>query len=181
MMSAPYPALTRFAERIDSCNAWLGKIAAWAVLSTVLITFVVVILRYGFTALYSIALQESAMYFHAMIFMLGAAYTFKKEGHVRVDIFYQNFSDRHKALVNMIGTVLFLIPVCGFILWMSSSYVMDSWAILEGSREVGGLPLVFILKSLIPILSISLLLHACSSLIHSIHILHTPLQNGAEN
>jgi len=160
-------ALNTLAARIDLINEWLGKVAAGAVLAAVLITFAVVIFRYGFTALYSIALQESAMYFHAMIFMLGAAYTLKHNEHVRVDIFYQTFSPQKQAVVNILGAVFLLIPVCSFIIWVSTGYVLDSWENLEGSREAGGLPLVFILKSLIPIFAILLILQAVSSIIHS--------------
>lgn len=165
-------ALNTLAEGIDLINEWLGKIAKWAVLATVLITFLVVVLRYGFTALYSIALQESAMYFHAMIFMLGAAYTLKHDAHVRVDIFYQNFSQQKQAWVNILGAVFLLIPICIFIAWVSADYVLDSWKNLESSREAGGLPLVFILKSLIPLLAIALLLQAFSSIIHAMNLLY---------
>ena len=162
------PALYSFAEGIDAFNEWVGRFAAWSVFATVLVTFIVVVFRYGFEDLYSIALQESAMYFHAMIFMLGASYTLKHDEHVRVDIFYQGFSRRLKALVNTLGTLFLLIPVCVFILWISADYVLDSWANFEGSREAGGLPLVFILKSFIPVLAILLLSQSVSILIYSI-------------
>lgn len=161
-------ALYSLAEKIDAVNEWVGRFAALSVLMTVLITFIVVIFRYGFENLYSIALQESAMYFHAMIFMLGASYTLKHDEHVRVDIFYQGFPRRLKALVNTLGTLFLLIPVCVFILWISTDYVLDSWANFEGSREAGGLPLVFILKSFIPVLAILLLSQSVSILIYSI-------------
>lgn len=164
-------ALNSIAKGIDTINEWAGRLAAWSVLATVLITFIVVVLRYGFEAFYSIALQESAMYFHALIFMLGAAYTLKHDGHVRVDIFYQDFSQRGKALVNLFGILALLTPVCIFILWISSGYVFDSWIVHEGSREAGGLPLVFILKSFIPLFAILLLLQALAEAIRSILIL----------
>lgn len=160
-------ALSSIAEGIDTINEWAGRIAAWSVLATVLATFIVVVFRYGFEAFYSIALQESAMYFHALIFMSGAAYTLKHDGHVRVDIFYQGFSQRRKALVNLFGILVLLTPVCIFIFWMSSGYVLDSWSVLEGSREAGGLPLVFILKSFIPLFAILLLLQALAEAIRS--------------
>ena len=160
-------ALNTIAETIDRLNEWAGRLAAWAVFAAVFITFIVVIFRYGFEQFYSIALQESAMYFHALIFMLGAAYTLKHDGHVRVDIFYQNFSPRGKAIINLLGTVILLMPVCIFILWVSSDYVLASWQNLEGSREAGGLPLVFLLKSFIPLLAILLLLQATAEAIRS--------------
>ena len=161
-------ALYSFAERIDAFNEWVGRLASWSVMATVLVTFIVVVFRYGFEDLYSIALQESAMYFHAMIFMLGASYTLKHDDHVRVDIFYQKFPKRGKALVNTMGTLFLLIPVCVFILWVSADYVLASWANFEGSREAGGLPLVFILKSFIPLLALLLLSQSISILIYSV-------------
>ena len=116
----------------------------------VVLTFVIVVLRYGFN-IGSIALQESVTYLHAMVFLLGAAYTLRRDEHVRVDIFYQRFSERRKALVDVAGTLLFLIPCCFYIFWVSLDYVEASWSIYEGSREAGGLPAVFLLKSLIPL------------------------------
>jgi TRAP-type mannitol/chloroaromatic compound transport system permease small subunit len=114
-----------------------------------------VVLRYGLN-LGSIALQESITYLHAMVFMLGAAYTLQRNEHVRVDIFYQRFSERRKALVDVAGTLLFLIPCCFFIFWVSLDYVAAAWSIHEGSREAGGLPAVFLLKTLIPITAVLL-------------------------
>jgi TRAP-type mannitol/chloroaromatic compound transport system permease small subunit len=166
-------SLNALAEGIDLLNEWLGKIAAWSVFATVIITFTVVIFRYGFTQFYSIALYESALYFHAMIFMLGAAYTLKHDQHVRVDIFYHNLTARKQAVINIFGALFLLIPVCIFIIWVSSDYVLDSWKNLEGSREAGGLPFVFILKSLIPLMAVLLLLQAFSSLIHALNQLTT--------
>ncbi len=139
-----------------------GKLIAWFLLGMVAITAVVVTLRYGFGR-GSIALQESVIYLHAMVFMLGAAYTLKHDRHVRVDIFYRNFSPARKALVDLLGTWLLLMPVCGYVVWMSLEYVSASWAIFEGSREAGGLPLVFALKSLIPASMVLLVIQAISN------------------
>jgi TRAP-type mannitol/chloroaromatic compound transport system permease small subunit len=159
---------------IDSINEKIGNIIAWTVLAMVIITFLVVVLRYGFDW-GSIAMQESASYFHALIFMAGAAYTFKHGGHVRVDIFYQKFSDRKKALVEIVGAVFLLIPVCIFILWTSADYVFNSWLQMESSREAGGLPLVFLLKSFIPLFAILLLLQAIASILKAWLTLNTTL------
>lgn len=114
----------------------------------VITTFVVVVLRYAFNIGW-IALQESVLYMHAIVFMLGAAYTFKHNGHVRVDILYQRCSDKTRAWIDCLGTLLLLMPVSGFIIWSSWEYVSDSWAIQESSRNSGGLPGVFLLKTTI--------------------------------
>jgi TRAP-type mannitol/chloroaromatic compound transport system permease small subunit len=152
--------LDRFAEAT-------GRSIAWLTLGMVLITFTVVILRYLFHT-GSIALQESVSYLHATVFMLGAAYTLKHDGHVRVDILYQKFTPRTRAWVDLLGTLLLLFPVCLFILFASLEYVADSWAIQEGSREAGGLDGVFLLKTAIPVMAVLLLLQGCSIVLHKL-------------
>jgi len=140
---------------IDQFTEKTGKLIAWLTLIMVLLIFIIVLLRYGFS-LGWIAMQESALYFHGIVFMLGAAYTLKADGHVRVDIFYQHFSVRKKALVDLFGTLFLLIPVCIFIFIISFDYVMISWRILEQSSAAGGLPLVYLSKSLLLLMAISL-------------------------
>ena len=131
--------------------AWCGKGAAWLTLAMVLLTFTIVILRYGFN-LGWIWLQESLTYLHVTVFMVVTAWALQDEGHVRVDIFYTRMSPRKRALVDLLGTLLFLVPFCIYILVTAWPYVSNSWALLEGSREAGGLPLVYLLKSLILIM-----------------------------
>ncbi|NIR25762.1 MAG: TRAP transporter small permease subunit, partial [Gammaproteobacteria bacterium] len=118
----------------------------------VLVTFAVVLLRYLFNTGW-IAMQESITYMHALVFMLGAAYTLRHDGHVRVDIFYQKFSPRTRAWVDLLGTLLLLLPVTLFIAWVSWEYVSTAWALKEGSRETGGLPGVYLLKTAIPLMA----------------------------
>jgi TRAP-type mannitol/chloroaromatic compound transport system permease small subunit len=123
----------------------------------VLVTFLVVVLRYVFDV-GSIALQESVTYMHATLFMLGAAYTLQQDGHVRVDIFYQRFSRRGRAWVDLLGTLILLVPICLFVLASSWHYVAESWAVHEGSREAGGLPYVYLLKTLQVIMPVLVLI-----------------------
>ncbi len=158
------------AQSIDTLNEWIGRALAWLTLAMVIITFLVVVLRYGFDW-GSIAMQESVTYLHALVFMAGAAYTFKHDEHVRVDILYRAMHPRTQAWVNLGGAVLLLVPVALFILWQSADYVADSWARLEGSREAGGLPLVFLLKSFIPLMGVLLILQALAQAAHSLCIL----------
>ena len=122
-----------------------------------LVTAVVVVMRYGFN-LGSIMAQEAVTYMHACLFMLGAAYTLKSGAHVRVDIFYRNFSPRARAWVDSLGGIIFLLPLCAFILVSSWNYVAESWTIRETSPEPGGIPAVFLLKSLIPLMAVNLFL-----------------------
>lgn len=133
-----------------------GKTVAWLTLLMVLMTFGIVILRYGFN-LGWIWLQEIVTYLHVAVFTIAAAWTLQLDGHVRVDIFYTDMPVKKRALVDLLGTLLLLIPFCIFVLIISAPYVANSWQLLEGSREAGGLPLVFLLKSLILVLPALLL------------------------
>ena len=155
------PRLAAIADCIDRIIAVIGRIAAWGVLVVVLVEFTVVLLRYGF-AIGSIWLQETVVYAHAALFMLAAAWTLAAGGHVRVDIFYARTSARHKAWVDLLGTAFFLLPFMAALLFLSVPYVARSWAILERSRETSGLPLVFVLKTLIPGFAALMLLQGAS-------------------
>jgi len=136
--------------------ALCGKTVAWLTAVMVLLTFSIVVLRYGFNQGW-IWLQESLTYLHVAVFTIAAAWTLQQDGHVRVDIFYAEMPIRKRALVDLIGSVFFLIPFCIFLLVVAWPYVSSSWKLLESSREAGGLPLVFLLKSLIMALPVLLL------------------------
>jgi len=153
--------LEKICNKIDALNERVGQLVAWLVLAMVFITFLVVVLRYGFN-FGRIALQESITYLHAFVFMLAGAFTLKHNEHVRVDIFYQDMSQRSKAKVDLFGTLFLLLPFAVFILWISFDYVSNSWKLLESSREAGGLPFVYILKTLIPLMAVLLILQAIS-------------------
>jgi TRAP-type mannitol/chloroaromatic compound transport system permease small subunit len=142
----------------------------------VLLGFAVVLLRYVL-GLGSIWLQESILYAHAALFLLAAAWTLKEGGHVRVDVFYAGASPRARAWIDLIGALLLLAPFCIAVMWFSWPYVMRSWAIFERSRETSGLPLVFVLKTLIPLFALTLALQGLSQAIKSIAVL-TMLRMG---
>jgi TRAP-type mannitol/chloroaromatic compound transport system permease small subunit len=146
-----------FIRAVDGMNEYLGRKLSWLSLAMVAVTFAVVVLRYGFNQGW-IAMQEAVIYLHALLFMLGAAYTLKHDAHVRVDIFYQRLGKKGRAWIDFLGTWLFLVPFCGFVFLGSLGYVLDSWSVLESSREAGGLPVVFVLKSAILAFAITLLL-----------------------
>jgi TRAP-type mannitol/chloroaromatic compound transport system permease small subunit len=158
--------LQAIADALDRFAELTGRLVAWLTLAMVLTTVSIVALRYLFQ-IGSIALQESVSYMHAGVFMLGAAYTLKHDGHVRVDIIYQKTSVRTRAWIDLLGTLLLLFPVCIFILYTSMGYVSAAWAILEGSREAGGLDAVYLLKTAIPVMAMLLLLQGCSMLLRN--------------
>lgn len=153
--------LENFCRSIDTLNEYVGRFVAWLVLAMVFITFLVVVLRYGFN-FGRIAMQETTTYLHAFIFMLAGAYTLKHNEHVRVDIFYQDMTEKNQAKINLLGSIFLLLPFAVFMLWISFDYVLNSWQVLEKSREAGGLPFVYILKTLIPGMAILFLLQAFS-------------------
>jgi TRAP-type mannitol/chloroaromatic compound transport system permease small subunit len=141
--------LRRFCQRIDALNEWVGRIVAWATTIVVVVVFVDVVMRYAFNTSF-VFTQELEWHLFAFIFLMGAGATLLKDGHVRVDIFYQRFSYKHRAWINLIGVIFFLIPGCLMIILTSLKFVSSSFAVMEGSPDPGGIPYRFILKSCIP-------------------------------
>jgi TRAP-type mannitol/chloroaromatic compound transport system permease small subunit len=154
---------------LDRISVFIGKTAAWLTLVMVIVTFVVVVMRYVF-GIGLIWLQESIIWMHAFVFMMGAAYTLQQEEHVRVDIFYRNMSPKRKAWVDLIGIVLFLLPLCFFLAWKASDFVVISWKLEEASRESGGLPypLIPLLKSILVVMPVSVALQGIALLMRSV-------------
>ena len=128
----------------------------WLALAMVLLTFAIVILRYALNT-GGVLLQESVMYLHGVFFMLAIALGVGENTHVRVDIFYSRLTPDQQGWIDLAGHILFLLPVAGFMVWVSLPYVGNSWRILEGSAEVGGIPAVFLLKTLIPLTGVLLI------------------------
>lgn len=157
---------------IDRFSAATGRAAAWLTLFMVIVTFVVVIMRYVFDA-GLIWVQESVVWMHAVVFMVGAAYTLRAEDHVRVDVFYRTMSTRRRAWVDLIGVLVFLLPLCLFLGWKSFDFVTVSWRIHESSRESGGLPYPFIplLKSVLLFMPVAVALQGLSLFLGSLRTL----------
>lgn len=157
---------------LDRFSAAVGKTSAWLTLFMVIVTFAVVVMRYVFDA-GLIWLQESVVWMHAFVFMVGAAYTLQQEEHVRVDIFYRAMSARRRAWIDLIGVLVFLLPLCVLLAWKSLSFVELSWQLHEASRESGGMPypLVPLLKSILIVMPVMLGLQGVSMLLHCITVL----------
>ena len=143
--------LTKIADQLDRVLDRLGQAISWLNLLMAIIVLVIVVLRY-WLSIGSVALQESITYLHAALFMLGISYTLQHNGHVRVDIFYRNFSARRRALVDLAGLIMFLIPICVLIIISSWDYVIASWATGERSEERSGIAFVYGLKTLMIIM-----------------------------
>lgn len=155
--------LSRSVRLLDNLSEWTGKTISWLALLMVVCTFIIVVMRYVMNS-GNVAFQESVIYMHSFLFLLGAAYTLKHDGHVRVDIFYRPLSERNKAWVNIFGTVFLLFPVTLFIAYISWEYVATSWALTEGSQEAGGIPYRYILKSALIAMPVLMILQGIAEL-----------------
>lgn len=156
-------------ELLDRFSRLTGTVTAWLTLVMVVVTTVIVILRYVFDAGF-IWLQESVTWMHAAVFMLGASYTLLHEEHVRVDIFYRSMSEARRAWVDLLGVLIFLLPMCAYLAYVSFDFAAASWSIRESSREPGGLvyPLIPILKSVVVLMPVAVGLQGVSLLLRSL-------------
>ncbi len=154
---------------LDRISRVSGQLVSWLTLFMVLVTFVIVVLRYVFDA-GLIWLQESVIWMHGAVFMLGAAYTLLDAEHVRVDIFYRNMTERRRAWVDALGVLFFLLPLCSFLAYVSFDFAATSWSIRETSREPGGLgyPMIPIFKSIIIVMPIAVALQGVSMLLRAL-------------
>ena len=161
----------RLANLADCINKCVGSAIAWLTLIMMLTTVGIVLLRYLFQTGNLIFLQESVIYMHSACFLLGAGWTLGRGGHVRVDVFYRRWSTRARAWIDAIGTLVFLFPFAFFILFSSLGFVSQSWAIGETSAEPGGIPALYLLKTMIPAMAILLILQGVAELIRNAAIL----------
>tara|TARA_B100000575_G_C23026470_1_gene591078 strand:+ start:348 stop:839 length:492 start_codon:yes stop_codon:yes gene_type:complete len=152
---------------IQKLNTKIGKLVSWCLLLMVILTCIIVILRYVFNIGF-IWMQELVRFLYAAVFLICAAFTFSADEHVRVDIFYSRLSIKKKKIVNLLGNIFLLLPVCITILLYSFNYVVNSWVQLEGSLEERGLHLVYIMKSFIWIFAIMLIIEAANQIINNI-------------
>jgi TRAP-type mannitol/chloroaromatic compound transport system permease small subunit len=152
---------------IDRINEWTGRGVAWVTLGLVVIIFIDVVMRYIFNTSF-VFTQEMEWHLFGFIFLIGAGYTLLHDGHVRVDIIYQRFGFRGQAWINLIGVILFLIPGCIMVISTSWKFVLNSWSIMEGSPDPGGIPFRFLVKGCIPAGFVLLLMQGLSLGIHSL-------------
>ena len=158
----------KISQVIDLISEKIGIFTAYLILPMIIITFLVAFMRYVLDV-GSIAIQEIIIYLHALVFSVGAAFTLKNDMHVRIDIFYSNYKRDFKKIINILGTSLFLIPTCILIFITSWDYVISSILLLESSKEAGGLPILYILKSYILLLCITLFFQAISEIFKNLN------------
>ena len=163
-----------FISVIEAVTEWVGRIASWLVLAMVLLICYDVAMRYLFQQ-GSVALQELEWHLFALIFLLGSAYTLKHDQHVRVDIIYQSrfVSDKQRALINIFGTLFFLLPFCVLILITAWPFVENAFYYQEGSPDPGGLPYRFLLKASLLVAFGLLILQGLAGMLKNILMLST--------
>lgn len=159
-----HSVMQSIADNIHSFTYRLGKLVSWAAFFMVLLSCTVVVMRYLFNNS-PILLQEAVMYLHGALFMLGASYAWQQDAHVRVDVFYRNWSPSQQLLLNRLGSLFLLLPTCSFLLWVSWDYAAMAWRIGEKSQEAGGLPFVYLQKSLIVAMPILMILQSIAQFI----------------
>lgn len=162
--------LKAIVQTIDRLNERVGRAVSWLAVLMVFTTFIVAMLRYGFS-LGWVGLQESYVWMHGIIFMVASGYTLQHDGHVRIDLIYGRVNARTKAWINLLGVFLLLLPMLAVVWWAAYPYVQLSWERLETSREAGGLPGLFLLKSSMLIFVLLLALQGIALAIRSLMVL----------
>ena len=161
--------MKQFQILIDKLTDNIANGLLYILIALIVLVFSTVFFRYVFNMSY-IIIQEIIMYLHALIFMFGISYALKENSHVKIDVLYNSLNKRTQRVISIAGLVSFILPTALFIIYISIDMVTQSWMILEGSSEAGGLDLVFILKSLIPISGILIFLQGISELIKHIRV-----------
>ena len=156
--------MKQFQILIEKVIDSIANTLAYLLALMIILVFITVFTRYMLNVSY-VALQELIMYFHAILFMFGVSYALKEKSHVKIDIIYNSLNKKNQYFISMLGTIIFIIPTSLFIVYSSMDMVTQSWSLLEGSSEAGGLDLVFILKSVIPIAGFLIFLQALSDII----------------
>lgn len=162
--------LERLVDLIDGCNDKIGKLVGWLCTVMVLIVFYDTVMRYVFNK-GNVALQEMEWHLFSIIFLIGAAYTLKEGGHVRVDILFINFHKKTKAWIDFLGSIIFLLPFCLIVIYATKNFVGNSWAVREVSPDPGGLPARYILKAMIPAGFILLIFQGISEIIKNLFVI----------
>jgi len=170
--------MNRIADAIDSLTGLIGRTVAWLALAIVLLQFVLVLARYLF-GVGSIWLNESVMYGHATLFLMAAAWTLQTGGHVRVDVFYADAAPRSRAVIDLVGSLLLLLPFALLVLYLALPFAARSWAVLERSQETSGLPFVYLLKTLVPVFAVLMALQGIAQAIRSVTVLRAERHNVA--
>ncbi len=142
--------MLRLVSLIDQLSERVGRAVSWFSLLLVLVVVTDVFFRYGFN-LSAAWVMELEWHIFTLLFVLSAAYTFRHDKHVRVDVWYHRFSPRDQALVNLLGNLILLLPWLGLLIYTSTLFAVDAWTLRERSPDPGGLPARYLIKGAIPL------------------------------
>lgn len=137
-------------SRIDSFTELVGKATMGLSLLLVLLVMADVAMRYVFSISYA-SIRELEWHMYSLLFLFGGAYTLRHDAHVRVDVVYQHFGPRMRALINVLGCLIFLFPGCYLVINTSIMFTKFSWMMGEQSPDPGGLPFRWLLKGCLPV------------------------------
>ena len=176
--------LNNIIKVIDTLNLYLGKSVSWLTTALVLLICVDVFRRY-FLGATTVAIIELEWHLFALIFLWSAGYSLQKDKHVRVDVFYNQYSEFQKAWVNLLGGILFLLPFCVVVIYTAYEFSLRSYALLEGSPNPGGLPARYLIKGAIVVGFLMLFLQAVALVLSSLMVIlgmrsHIFAQEGGE-
>jgi TRAP-type mannitol/chloroaromatic compound transport system permease small subunit len=169
--------LHKFEQAINRLSGVFGWLAGWLCVAMIGVVFIDVVARYVFAS-GSIAMQELEWHLFAAMFLLGAAYTMRENANVRVDVFYGRMHARTKAVVDILGTLLFVIPMCTLILYSSYDFVTYSYQIQEVSVDPGGLPYRFAFKALLPLGYLLVLMQSLAVISRNVRLLRGDVAAG---
>jgi TRAP-type mannitol/chloroaromatic compound transport system permease small subunit len=152
---------------INAVNEAIGRTVSWLIVAMVVLQMAVVVFRYVFGLGDPVA-QDLILYMHAIAFMTLAGYALRHDAHVRVDLVYREKGERYKGLVDLLGTLVFLWPMAGVMIWKSWPYVADAWAIREGAARISGIQGAFILKTFLLVFAALLALQGVALFVASL-------------
>jgi len=162
--------LRLFVRTVDRVNGFIGRAVSWFVPLLALITVYDVLMRYIFRAT-SIKFMDAETNLYILNFMLAAGWTLLNDGHVRVDLLYARLGQKKKAWINVFGSFGFCIPFCVLVIWTAWPFVLDSWHVMEGSPDPGGLPGVYLIKTAIPVTFFLVAMQAISQAIKNLFVI----------
>lgn len=155
---------------LSGINRLIGNVFSWLSLAIVLVCFAVVVQRYVFSVSF-VWMQDLYVWLNGAMFTAVAGFALMRNDHVRVDIFYRPASVRRKAIVDLIGVIVFLLPFTWVVVAYSWTYVARSWRLHEGSGNVGGMPGLFVLKSFVIVFAVVVAMQGIAMALRSILVL----------
>ncbi|MDX1344490.1 MAG: TRAP transporter small permease subunit [Sedimenticolaceae bacterium] len=164
------PLLLKAEAAISRFSTWIGYLCAILLLLLIANVFYDVVARYVFNSV-SIGMQEMEWHLYATMFLLGVSYAVSTEGHVRVDLFYERMSPKRRAVIDLTGSVVLLIPFALLVFWFGIDFTWQAWEIDEGSGDPGGLPNRWIIKGMIPFSFLAMAISGLGMMLRSINIL----------